>query len=233
MKSSSKYYTLVASLPHLPRIGQMVERNPMNRAQMLKRFKMLSDEDRLTVETAWKFIAWEEQDPKQSDEEIVAEYQKMAEDGVHPALLEVMQYRMNLRTVIAGLRRRLAGEQNAPSHLEWGVFPWNIHIQGHWNEPDFGLGGVFPWISRMRTDLEEGRSLQAQERVMDLVWDSLDRLCMHKSFSLEHVLAFVFKWDILERWLSYNQAQAEVTIESLTDSLVTSFRTQQADKLTA
>lgn len=227
-----KYYTLVASLPYLPRGGQIGERIPINKAQMKKRFKMLDEEDQKVVAQAWKFIVWEEQNPRQSDEDVVRAYYELAKESTHPALLEMMRYRMSLRTVVAALRRRIHGEQSPPN-LSWGVEPWNLTIQRNWAAPDFGLSGVFPWIDQLREDMEYGQSKRAEETVMNLVWDSLDRLCLTKSFSLEHVLSFVFKWDILERWLAQDSGQAQETIEALTDKLVDDFRTQQREKLTA
>lgn len=230
MKHSQKYYTLVASLPHLPRIGQVGERIPINRSQLIKRLKMLDENDRETVKRAWEFIAWEKQDPLQSDEEIVTNYQKLVSEPIHPALRDMIDFRMGLRTVLAGLRRRLAGEQIAPSDNAWGISPWVLQMKRQWNDPDFGLSGVFPWISQLRVDLTEGKSLQVDQCVMELVWDSLDRLSANKNFQIENVLAFIFKWDILERWLARDQVKAREQIESLTDSLVEAFRSEQLSK---
>lgn len=233
MKPADKYYTLVASLPYLPRIGQVRERIPLNHAQMLKRFKMLSEDDHRTIDLAWKFIAWEEQDPKLLDADIVASYQNLTKQSLHPALCDVMEFRMGLRTVLSGIRRRHQGQVDPPKDVNWGVPPWNRHMQRNWSDPDFKLAGVFPWISSTRVDIEAGHSLRVEERVMNLVWDSLDQLCHNKSFSFEHVLAFLFKWDILDRWLDQDVSKAELTIVRLTDSLIEDFRTKSGEQLTA
>jgi hypothetical protein len=50
---------------------------------------------------------------------------------------------------------------------------------------------------------------------MNLVWDTMDRIAEGCEFGLEALLAYLFKWDILEQWLSYDQEEAKTRFEEL------------------
>ena len=50
---------------------------------------------------------------------------------------------------------------------------------------------------------------------MDLVWQNLSRSALGSEFQLEAVVAFVFKWDILERWFSYSSGAARSRFSEL------------------
>ncbi|MFC4993376.1 DUF2764 family protein [Rubritalea tangerina] len=220
MRPSARYYTLVASLPHLPRIGQVKERIPINKTQMKKRFRMLSDEDREVVTVAWRFIAWEHQKAKVQDGAIIKEYESLLEEHPHPALRRTMEFRMNLRTILAGFRRRQAGAKDAPVGAEGFGGKWGRHICKYWHDEDFKLGSVYPWVREMQRYLAEGDSLKLEALVINTIWDDLDRMCQDVAFSLEHVIAFIFKWDMLDRWLDYSIPAAQRNFESLTDKLL-------------
>ena len=131
-----------------------------------------------------------------------------------------MEFRLELRTILAALRRRQRGEKDGPADPEWGVGRWVRHIEKNWTDPDFKLAHVFPWIPKARKHLENGEALALEKLVMSLVWDSLDRSAVGKNFVLENVLIFLSKWDILRRWLSYGEDTALRRFEELTAGLL-------------
>ena len=50
---------------------------------------------------------------------------------------------------------------------------------------------------------------------MNSVWTRLGRIAERTPFGLEPVIAFVFRWDILQRWRTYNAEQAKVRFQQL------------------
>jgi hypothetical protein len=111
--------------------------------------------------------------------------------------------------------------QNAPAAGEaWGVSPWLEHIRRNWQQPDFNLGGRFAWLSEARELLEDGDSVQLEKQQMNLTWRFLDTFAQPDPFSFGALLAYRFKWDMVQRALSYDAAAAQVRLESLlTESL--------------
>ena len=73
---SQPYYTLLASLPHLPRFGQTV-RLPITRERIQQRYSMLTPEDAALFEHAAEFLAWQRQTATRTDEEMIANYKRM------------------------------------------------------------------------------------------------------------------------------------------------------------
>ncbi|MEM8955747.1 MAG: DUF2764 family protein [Verrucomicrobiota bacterium] len=217
-RTRHQYYGLVASLPALPRIGQ-TERLPINEPRLDERLRMLQPADASIVANLRHFIQWQNRNPNQTDAEIAAQYRELLEKNKHPAVRSAIEFRINLRTILAALRRRLRGENSGPSDPDWGLGPWVSHIERNWGHPDFRLGKVFPWITEARQFLENGEAFKLEELAMNLVWDALDRSSVGKYFELENVIAFVFKWDVLNRWLSYREDNARAHFDDLAATL--------------
>ena len=69
------YYTLLASLPPLPRFDQ-TERLPITRERLAQRLRMLSPEDAELFECAAEFLAWRRQTATRTDQEMIANFKK-------------------------------------------------------------------------------------------------------------------------------------------------------------
>ena len=216
--ASRTYYTLVASLPALPHFEE-AERLPINEARLRERLRMLHPDDASYVAQLSKAIAWEKQPPGDSDAEVAARYRALLREETHPGVRAAVEFRINVRTILAALRRRHRGENDGPSNPDWGVGPWVIHIEKNWTDPDLKLAGIFPWIPEAREQLEDGNSVALEKLVMGLVWTSLDRAAVGKNFVLENVIVFLSKWDILQRWLSYGEEPALDRFEKLAAGL--------------
>lgn len=212
------YYTLVASLPALPRL-ELAERLPINETRLKERLRMLHPEDAEQVELLSQAIRWENHPPGERDAEVAAGYRDLLGEDTHPGVRKAVEFRLDLRTVLAALRRRQRGETEGPKDAAWGVGRWVRHIESHWTDPDFRLAGVFPWIPEAREHLEDGRALELEKLVMNLVWDSLDQTAAGRHFALENVIVFLSRWDMLRRWLSYGEEAARTRFEGLATSL--------------
>jgi len=211
------YHMLVASLPALPRIG-IAERLPINPARLESRLRMLTPEDAEIVARIRRFIQWQNQSHDRTDAEVAREYRKLLASNPHASVQAAITFRMNIRTIFAAMRRRHRGESQPPDE-EWGAGNWVRHIEKHWSHPEFKLNSVFPWISQAREHFENGETLQLEELLMELVWDALDRRAFGRYFEFENIIAYLFKWDILQRWLSYREEAARQKFEELATAL--------------
>ncbi|MGB5351058.1 MAG: DUF2764 family protein, partial [Polyangiales bacterium] len=79
----------------------------------------------------------------------------------------------------------------------------------------FGLSAAFPWIVEAQGFLEQGDALGLETLMMGESWKKLSQISDAHPFGFEQVFAFVYKWDILHRWLSYDAEKARQRFEEL------------------
>ena len=214
MSSPTYYFTLIASLPHLPRFYR-AERLPINRERLDERLQMLEPEDRAVAARAEAFIEWQRQPVDRTDAEIIAFFEDMMKQTSQPVLMDMIDYRMNQRTIMIALRRRNRGLDVPRPGEHWGVGRWVRHIETHWDDPDFKLAHSNPWIRAARGYLEVGNAIELEQFLMDRTWNYLNRIVEKFEFRFESVLAYLFKWDILQRWLTYNPKTAKLQLTNL------------------
>jgi hypothetical protein len=207
-----RYYTLIASLPALPHFAE-AERLPINRERLERRLRMLTDADAAMLDLARRLTEWR-QPADLPDADFVRRYRAEAGGLANPRVAELVAFRLELRTVVGALRRRAAGRA-APGGTDWGVGPWLRRLADRWSEPDFGLRPVLPWLPELRERLDAGDHLGVERLAFGLVWDRCRRIAETRQFGPEAVVAYVFRWDILRRWLSHDAASAAARIESL------------------
>ncbi|MDJ0805081.1 MAG: DUF2764 family protein [Desulfobacterales bacterium] len=213
------YYTLLASLPPLPRFDR-TERLPITRERLLTRSGMLTPEDEALLEYASEFLAWKRQTATRTDEEMVASYKKLEEHISHPDLQSLFEFNIDQRTIMAGLRRRQR-DLPAPSAGEpWGVGRHVDHIRRNWDAPNFKLGAVYSWIPQARQHLEDGEALALERLLKNALWDHFDRSVEPYDFGIKAVLSYIIKWDILDQWLAYDVDEAQKRFEELVAEVI-------------
>lgn len=200
------YYTLVSSLPHLPHF-ERAEWLPLSRKQLDKRLTMLEPGHGEQLALAEDLVQWHHQPVTRTSRQIVDRYRSLQSRLSHPALREFVEYRMSQRTALVALRRRWRGFGPPAEGEVWGVGPWVRRIASCWDRPDLGVGFTFPWIEEAARWLEAGDARELERILLGSVWQRLARIAERRPFGFEAVVSFVFRRDILQRWLSYD-AQA-------------------------
>jgi hypothetical protein len=208
------YFTLMASLPHLPRFDR-AQRLPINRERLDARLAWLRPDDARIVRQAEQFLEWQRLPLERTDAQMVAHYLRLMTEVGQPALRAMLEFRFGLRVVLSALRRRRSGLP-APARGEtWAAGPWAGDIQRNWTEPDFRLAAQCPWLPQARALLQGGETLALERLLMGVVWDHLGAVGRGHYFDLEAVLVYLFRWDILDRWLRYRPAAAALRIDRL------------------
>ena len=207
-----RYYQLVASLPALPDFRQ-TRLLPLSRRRLEERLSLLHVEDLEELMRAERLISWHRQPVSRTTEEIVAMYDEVVAHNRTRELRNVVDFRMNMRTVMVALRLRRQGKA-APSG-RWGTGPDTRIIEARWAEAEFGLGAVFPWISEAQAFLDQGDAMELEKLMMGQSWKKLSQISDAHPFGFEQVFAFAYKWDILHRWLSYDAEMARDRFEAL------------------
>lgn len=198
------YYTLVTSLPHLPRFDK-ADRLPITRERLLQRLRMLDSEDYKCAEIVAEFISWRKQPLGRTSAEMFSIYNRSIEQIFESKLLKpLFELPVNQKTIITALRRREKGLPRPAAGELWGVGPLVSQIQHNWDRPFFKLDFVYPWIVQAQTYLHEGELLKLEYLLASLIWNRLEFLLFKNYFGFEVVVAYLLKWDILQQWLSYN-----------------------------
>jgi len=211
------HYFLVSSLPHLPHF-EKAEWLPITRKQLESRLRLLEEGDRAQLACAEQLLGWENHPAQRTTLEVRRQYQQTLACISHPALRGFVDFQMDIRTVLAGLRHRTAGFPVGEDE-PWGVGRWVRKIESRWDAPDFGLSTVFPWIEEARSLLEKQEALELERFSMNLVWQHLARISDSRPFGFEQVFAYFFRWDILSHWLSHDADAATSRFQDLIEEV--------------
>ena len=144
------YYTLIASLPKLPREfddGPI----PISAATLRHRVSMLDHHDRQIVQQVSDFFRWDRQPRDRSDAEIRATHRRLVAEIRHPLVAHVVHHRFEMRMLVAALRCQRGGLPQP----EFPDLPLAVWIQRHWDEPCFGLNDRFRWLPRFCQAIED------------------------------------------------------------------------------
>ncbi len=212
--SAERYYTLVASLPRLPHF-ERAEWLPLSRKELDTRLTMLSPDHARQLKLAEDLVQWQRQPVERTDRQVADNYKRVIPELGEPALREFVEYRMTQRTALAALRRRRRGLGPPQAGVTWGVGVWVERIVSAWDRRDLAITPVLPWIEEADRLLESNDARALERLLMDAVWNRLGRFGERSVFGFEPVMAFVFRLDILQRWLSYDAEAARSRFQDL------------------
>jgi hypothetical protein len=211
---SNRYYDLVASLPAMPRYFE-VDRVPITRPRLEKRLQMLKPEDAEVVEQLQAFLLWDRQPPDRTDEDMISRYKQLMTTTRNRLARHIVAFRLDVRTIMSGLRRRRRGLSPPP-----GVGQWVDHIRRNWEHPDFKLRWQHPWIAQADQLLGTTDCLALERILLGVTWNRWAKLAEQYFFTFETVLLYLARWEIVHRWTSQDAAQGRERFERLvTESL--------------
>ena len=213
----TKYVTLMASLPPIGKLFEATQ-TPISRLKLESRLKMLTEKDAILLNRISSLIAWSEQPMERTDAQFIAEAQRFFEEVRSPILQEIVAYRLDVRTIVAALRRRHRGESNPPMGQPWGFGRWVNYIERHWTEPEFHLEVMFPWVSAAHRLLSANDSAALERLQFEVNWKMLQRVETGHYFDFEAVVIYVMRWSIVDRWIRYNGEGAVERFRKLVDA---------------
>ncbi len=216
MGRAPPYYMLVASLPHLPPLFA-ANKLPMSRERLEGRLAMLSEDDRRELSVIEDLMHWDRVPLDTSDHEVVERAEKVIPTLRYERLRQVATWRMEIRTVVAALRRRAAGVPVGELEENWGYGRWVWHIEQNWGRPDFGLANAVPYIVPFQQLIEQRDALALERAILDTVIKELARVADMHHFDFESVALYVLRWDIIARWTGHDQQRAQERFDRLVD----------------
>lgn len=212
---ATRYYTLVASLPALPYF-EVAQRVPLNRVRLQQRVDMLTPEDAAELHRVERLIAWRSHGLSAEASDIEEIYDELRSNTRYPAVLEYVEHRIEMRTVISALRARRMGTPLSALERPWGLGPLAAEIGRRWDAPAFGLQARLPWIGHFAACIEREDALELGRAVFEREWRILTRIADSDPFGFPAVLSFVMRRDIVERWRTRDRATAMERFATLT-----------------
>jgi hypothetical protein len=207
---SNAYYMLICSLPALPpRLD--VDRLPITLERLQGRLRMLEPEDAQDINRLLDILAWSRQFVEADDATVVKRYGELMQEVTNPLVREVFAADMDVRMIVAALRRRRHGL--GPPTV--GVGQWFEHIRRYFNQPDFRLGHVFPWILPFEQLLEQGDVLNLYRQVLGVTWAYLKKRAEDYDFTFEAVVLYLARWEIIRHWQQLQAERGRAVFEAL------------------
>lgn len=222
---------LMASLPPL---GDLFGQNqtPLTETQLQHRLRFLTDEDSKTLSQIEQLVRRSKQPAEWTDAQIVGSSKALIDHLRSNTLKQAVEFVVNLRTIVAALRRRKLGENSPPKQSDWGYSPWLQRIERHWTEPDFGLGTVVPWVSKARRLWDDDDSVELERLILVESWKQFGRLSNGHYFDFAAVVLYVLRWSLINRRVNYDRETAQKRFNSLIDDGIGNFDQLFSNKTT-
>ncbi len=210
MARSNSYHMLISSLPALPPrfdAGPL----PITLERLQGRMRMLEPEDAREISRMLETLGWSQKYAEQSDAVVVKRYGELMQEVTHPLVREVLATGMDVRMIVAALRRRRAGL--GPPDV--GLGQWLEEIRRHFRKPDLGLGHVYPWIPQFDQMLGQRDSLNLYRNILRATWTYFKERSDDYYFSFEAVVLYIARWDIVRHWQQLRAERGREVFEAL------------------
>jgi hypothetical protein len=210
-----RYLTLLSSLPaHGPLFG--ARHTPLSWLRLEQRLKWLEDEDASDIERLSSLVSWHQQRFEVEDEELILAAERSVNELHNDFARDFAIWRLELRTLVAALRRRHAGGK-PPTGRRWGFGRWVPLILRNWNDPHFRLERIHPWLPEARRMLDGGDPRGLERLLLATVWSHLERLDGEHSFDFEAVVIYVMRWQLIARLIREDSPAALDRFDALLD----------------
>jgi len=215
MGASCCYAMLICYLPPLPAHPFAIKLTPLSRLQLDRRLALLAPGDAQDLATIEEIAHWDRIPLATSDRGFVACARSALSKLKSPALREILCWRLELRTLVAALRRRHRGLPVPAVSEIWGYGQCLDYIRRYWEQPDFNLSHLYPWVAAADQHLREGRHTALEHLLFATVWDRYTRLAWNHHFDFEAVVLYVLRWNLIDRLTRYDPAAATQRFNAL------------------
>ncbi len=215
---SDRYVTLMASLPpHVPSLFAN-RQTPISRLKLDDRLQMLEPQDAIDLALIEELLHWDRMSMEMTDAQMIERGKQTCDRLDNEFIKDIVRWRLEIRTVVAALRRRHLGRPVPSAGSKWGYGAWMKMIETHWHEPSFGVERIYPWLPEADRLLEESDSLALERLLLNQVWDYYGRVVGDHYFDFEAVVVYVLRWDVIDRWSRYNGEAAARRFDRMVES---------------
>jgi hypothetical protein len=214
--AENKYATLVASLPYQASL-LAAKQTPISRINLDQRLRMLDADDAEQLRLVEGLLEWHRLSGDESEADLQQRTSKTVRKLEGPFLRTIVRDRLELRTVVAAMRRRRLG-RDAPGPGEaWGYGRWLGQIRKNWSDPAFRLDNVFPWAVEASRLMQSGDWVGVERLLLSQTWQMVGRAGWGHYFDFEAVVVYVLRWSAIDRWTRYDAVGAAERFAKLVD----------------
>lgn len=84
---------------------------------------------------------------------------------------------------------------------------------------DFGLKGHVEYIDQLLQILDSDNLLEKEKRIDKMRWDMIDQMLTYEYFTMNRILGYMVKINIIDRWLRLDKSEGEQMFRKLSNSL--------------
>jgi hypothetical protein len=214
------YPLILASLPRHGGDLFAAKRPPISRIGLEKRLLWLSAEDQLEIDAIEGLLSWDRAQRFTDDAALLAYADAVLSQIRQAAVCAIVRERFALRSIVAALRARHAGEA-APAHRShWGRTDLAWRIERSWSAPGFGLAAGFAWVRVVDQLFAAGDSAGAERVILGEIWRRLARSEREGAAGgYLAVVLYVLRWNVIDRWVRYEGEAARARFCAWTEHL--------------
>jgi hypothetical protein len=206
------YVMLMASLPDLGDLFRESQ-TPISRYRLNRRLEWLHPEDATALAAIEAVLQWSRLPLSRSEDAFVNAARTLLEKLDEPALVATVQFRLELRTIVAALRRRARGD-GAPA-AGWGFGAAAPILRRHWEHEAFGLARTHRWVPDAARLVACGDALSLERLQLSLAWQHHSRAQLGHYFDFVAVVLYVLKWNMVARWAVMSESAARRRFDRL------------------
>jgi hypothetical protein len=208
------YVMLAASLPALGDL-MAAKQTPISRLRLEQRLRGLAPADKALLDELLDLLAWRRLELDAGDAAQVRRANALVPRLPTAALRRAVEHRLEVRTILAALRRRRRGEPAPPAGLAWGYGRWTRTIRERWQEPGLGVERAHPWVREAASHVEAGDAVALEGLVMHEVWTMMGRLAAAHAFDFTAVALYTLRFQMVERRVAYDVEGASLRFRRL------------------
>ena len=216
------YVTLAASLPALGDLFA-AKQTPISRLRLEQRLRGLKPVDRALLDEILELLAWRRLALERSDAEQVRRAEELIPRLPTTALRRAVEHRLELRTILAALRRRQRGAPAPAADEAWGHGRWTGTIRQNWQEPGFGVERAFPWVLEAAGHVRSGDAVALESLLMREIWTLTGRLALGHAFDFTAVALYTLRFQLVERRVAYDVEAASLRFRGLVEAGLAGF----------
>lgn len=214
--AADQYVMLMAGLPYHASLFA-AKQTPISRIKLESRLRVLEEQHTTQLRLVTDIVHWQALQRIEGDAAAIDFARRGLAQVESETLQSLVHDRLEMRTLVAALRRRQLGHPAPNPGERWGYGRWLNTIGRNWSDPGFRLERAFPWVTEANTLLREENVLGLDRLLMGMAWDHLGRVSEGHFFDFEAVVIYVLRWDLIARWTSYDSEQATQHFAKLLD----------------
>jgi len=211
------YAMLMASLPPHALSLWDIKNKRLSPVQLERHLSVLSVKDRQTLREIETVLHWAKMPTIEEEQQLIKNTQQLLVSLQSSFLNEVIVWRLNIRTIMAAIRRRKLNLTITEQQDYFGFGEVSAVIKKNWQVDDFSLAYRFPWIKEANQLFNNNETLALEKLLLNLSWQHYERLSQGHYFDFEAVIIYVLRWNIINRWAQNDEKKAMQQFELLVE----------------